>query len=68
MRCVVNISLPSSLSAVVKKEVKRGKYASTSEYFRTLVRNQELARELEKSSKEFAAGKGGVLRSLRDLR
>lgn len=53
---------------MVEKEVRKGKFASTSEYFRHLLRTQELVRELEKSRKEFEAGKGKILRSLKDLR
>ena len=68
MRSIINISLPPEMVRDVKKEVKAGKFASVSEYFRHLLRSNELARELEEAEKEFQAGKGKVLRSLKDLR
>jgi len=68
MRNIINISLPRELRAVVEKEVKKGKFASTSEYIRHLVRTQALAKEFEKQRKHFEAGKGKVLRSFKDLR
>lgn len=68
MRQIINISLPEQMAKMVEKEVKRGKFASTSEYIRYLLRTQGLADELEKSKKEFEDGKGKVLRSLKDLR
>lgn len=68
MRNIINISLPEAMAKAVEREVRRGKFASTSEYFRHLLRTHELADELEKSRKEFEFGKGKVLRSLKDLR
>jgi Arc/MetJ-type ribon-helix-helix transcriptional regulator len=71
MRDIINISLPKSLSNEVKKEVKKGSFASTSEFFRHLLRvwkEESLYRELEKSRKEFSQGKAKKLRSLKDLR
>jgi len=71
MRNIVNISLPKTLNKVVEKEVKEGGYASKSEFFRFLLRlwkEKELARELSEDKKEFEAGKGKMLKSLRDLR
>ena len=68
MRSIINISLPPQMAKKVEKEVKKGKFASTSEYFRHLLRTNELVKELEKSRREFEAGKGRVLRSLKDLR
>lgn len=53
---------------MVERGVKRGKFASTSEYIRYLIRSRELVEELEKSQREFEAGKGIVLHSLKDLR
>lgn len=55
----------------VKREVKSKGYASTSEFFRYLLRawkEEKLAQELSESRKEFSAGKGKLLRSLKDLR
>lgn len=71
MRSVINISLPKDLEKVVLREVKRGKFASKSEYVRYLLRLAEedrILKDIKQSEKEFAAGKGRVLRSLKDLR
>jgi len=72
MRNIINISLPAEMVKIVKQEVKRGKYASVSEFFRTLLRDYEeeskLLAELEAIDREFEAGKSKVLHSLRDLR
>ena len=71
MRNIVNISLPRTLNKMVEEEVKRGEYASKSEFFRYLLRlwkEKELARELNGDRKEFETGKGKILKSLRDLR
>jgi len=71
MREVINISLPTTMVKTVKKEVKAGEYASTSEFFRALLRDwqeRKLLNELKESEAEFKAGKGMILRSLKDLR
>ena len=71
MRNVVNISLPEKMVKVIKKEVKAGGYASVSEFFRYLIREwntNKLAEELKKDRLRFEAGKGKVLKSLKDLR
>ncbi|MEK7451568.1 MAG: ribbon-helix-helix domain-containing protein [Patescibacteria group bacterium] len=71
MRNIVNISLPKELNKEVEKAVKSGRYASKSEFFRDLIRlwqEQKLLDEIMESEKEFAEGKGKVLRSLKDLR
>lgn len=72
MRNIINISLPTEMVKIVKQEVKKGHYASVSEFFRTLLRDYEeeskLLAELEEIDREFEAGKGKVLHSLRDLR
>ncbi|NOY35424.1 MAG: ribbon-helix-helix protein, CopG family [bacterium] len=71
MRSVINISLPKSMAREVEKEVKTGKFASKSEFFRSLLRlweEEKLLRAIRESEREFAQGKGKVLRSLRDLR
>jgi Arc/MetJ-type ribon-helix-helix transcriptional regulator len=70
MRAVVNISLPKKTVSFVKKEAKRRKYASVSEFVRGLIRDYEeqlIFEELEKSRQEFREGKGKVLKSLKDL-
>ena len=71
MRSIINISLPASLAAQVKKEVKAGHFASTSEFFRHVLRlwnEEKVLREVRQSRKEFAQGKGKVLKSFKDLR
>ena len=60
--------MPEELARQVQKEVRMGNYASTSEFFRHLLRIHRLAEELKISRREFEAGKGKVLHSLRDLR
>jgi len=71
MRSVINISLPASLAAEVKKEVKEGHFASTSEFFRHLLRlwnTERLARSLEKAQKDWKKGRNWKeLSSLSDL-
>ncbi len=71
MRSILNISLPASLAGEVKKEVKEGKFASTSEFFRHLLRlwnTEKLYRDLQKSEKDFKEGKNWRrLNSLKDL-
>lgn len=71
MREVINISLPATMAKTVKKAVKTGSYASTSEFFRDLLRGwqeSKLLEELNESRAEIAAGKGKVLKSFKDLR
>ena len=67
MRNIINISLPKEMAKMVEKEVRRGSFASTSEYIRYLIRMNELASDIEQSRKEFAEGNGKLLRSLKDL-
>jgi Arc/MetJ-type ribon-helix-helix transcriptional regulator len=70
MRNIINISLPVELTKVVKKEVKTGNYASVSEYFRHLLRTNQLAKELDKAKRDFTQGKKNwkILKSLEDLK
>ena len=71
MRNIMTISLPLPLTHVVEKEVKRGNYASKSEFFRYLLRQWmegKLSYELEGSRKEIQQGKGKLLKSLTDLK
>ena len=71
MRSIVNLSLPAETVKMIKREVKKNKYISVSEFFRALLREYEeedkLLTELEGIDKEFDAGKGKVFKSLRDL-
>lgn len=71
MRSIINISLPEELNKAVEKEMRKGKFASKSEFFRNLLRLWEegkLAEELEISHREIKSGKGRLLHSLVDLR
>lgn len=71
MRNVINISLPAQLTSVVEKEVKVGRFASKSEFFRALLRmwiEGRLAGELQESRQELESGQGKLLKSLKDLR
>ena len=71
MRAVLNISLPQPLARVVEENVESGRYASKSEFFRSILRmwmEIQLAKDVEESRKELAKGKGKVLKSLKDLR
>lgn len=71
MRQIINISLPKELNKTVEEIIKKEKYATKSEFFRDLLRMRiegKIVRELAESRKELAAGKGKVLKSLKDLR
>lgn len=71
MRTIVNISLPSEMSLVVDQMVASGRFASKSEFIRSLLRDwmeTGLYGELEESRRELASGKGKLLKSLKDLR
>jgi Arc/MetJ-type ribon-helix-helix transcriptional regulator len=71
MRNIISISLPLPLTNAVDKEVKRGNYASKSEFFRYLLRQwmeEKTSHELDQSRKELQQGKGKILKSLEDLR
>jgi len=71
MRNIFNISLPQELASLVEKHVASGKYATKSEFFRHLLRmwlEGKLLQELNESRKELMAGRGKILKSLRDLR
>ncbi|OGU52714.1 MAG: hypothetical protein A2006_13530 [Ignavibacteria bacterium GWC2_35_8] len=59
------------MAKTVKTAVKTGNYASTSEFFRHLLRDWQegkLLAELNESRMEIASGKGKVLSSLKALR
>lgn len=71
MRNVINISLPREMVKMVKEEVKKGKYASVSEFFRALLREHEenmILRDVEISRKEIKEGKGKILKSFKELK
>jgi len=70
MRNIINVSLPEAMVKEVKLEVKKGKYASTSEFFRHLIRlwnTHKLGNELQKDRAEFEMHKGKLLGSLKKL-
>ncbi len=71
MRDIINISLPQELAKTVEGQVASGKYATKSEFFRSLLRmwlEGRLLQELNESRKELLAGRGRILKSLKDLR
>jgi len=71
MREVINISLPKELSKTVEDIIKNEKYATKSEFFRDLLRMRiegRIVRELSESRKELSAGRGKLLKSLKNLR
>lgn len=71
MRNIINISLPEATVKEIKKDIRIRKFASTSEFFRHVLRvwnTYKLAEELEESRKYFEKGEGRVLKSFRDLR
>lgn len=71
MRTITNISLPPQMATFVEQTIATGKYASKSEFFRSLLRplmDEWLTQEIEQSRHELASGKGKQLHSLRDLR
>jgi len=71
MRSIINISLSKDLATDLEKAVKKGKYSSKSEFLRGLIREkleeEDLLRRIRISEAEFKAGKGKLLRSLKDL-
>lgn len=71
MRSVINISLPKEMVKSIKSEVSSGQFASTSDFFRHLIRlwnTEQLAKDLKRRQSDVKAGKWKVLRSLRDLK
>ena len=71
MREIINISLPKELNKKVEELMKKGRYATKSEFFRDLLRMRiegKILRELAESRKELVSGKGKLLRSLKDLK
>ena len=71
MREVINISLPKELNKAVEEIIEKEKYATKSEFFRDLLRMRlegKILRELAESRKELSAGKGKLLKPLKNLR
>lgn len=70
MRQIMNISLPQETVKLIKMEVKKGGFVSVSEFMRHLIRlwnAEQLVADVKQSKKEFARGKGKVLKSLKDI-
>jgi putative addiction module CopG family antidote len=70
MRTTINISMPPAVKKNIDRMIKEEEYASVSELFRDALRaleEDQLIRSIEQSEREFASGKGKVLRSLKDL-
>ena len=70
MRTTINISMPPGQKKNVDRMIKDYQYTSASAFFRDAVRALEevkLIQDIAESEKEFAAGKGKKLRSLKDL-
>lgn len=71
MRNIINISLPEKMVKAIEDGIKRGHFASRSEFFRMLLRlwmEGKLLQELEESHQELKKGRGKLLKSLKDLR
>jgi len=71
MRDVINISMPAEMVKNVNMEIKKGNFASKSEFFRHLLRmwnTQKLVQELKREQKEFRKGNYKILHSLRNLK
>ena len=71
MRAILNISLPQQMVQVVDDNVKSGRFATKSEFFRHLLREWQeniLLRELSQSQNEYKSGKAKILKSLKYLR
>lgn len=71
MRNIINISVPAILKNEIEREAKASGYVSVSEFFRAVMRERKmnlLLQEIEESRREILAGKGKVLRSLKDFR
>ena len=70
MRTILNISIPVETAAEAKQATREGGFASVSEYFRHLHREEKrrkLVEELDAQRKQFESGKGKWLTSLKDL-
>jgi len=62
--------MPSAQKKNVDRMIKDYNYASASEFFRDAIRaleDDKLIKDIMESEREFAAGKGKRLRSLKDL-
>lgn len=67
----MNISVSPKLKKAIEAAVRKGGYTSKSEFLRDIFRaweEQQILKDIRQSKKEFASGKGIVLKSLKDLR
>lgn len=63
--------MPAEMVKDVNMEIKKGNFASKSEFFRHLLRmwnTQKLAEELKREQREFRKGNYKVLHSLKNLK
>ena len=63
--------MPAEMVKDVNMEIKKGNFASKSEFFRHLLRmwnTQKLAEELKREQREFRKGNYEVLHSLKNLK
>jgi len=70
MRQILNISLPIEMVQEIKREVKKQKFSSVSEFIRATIRayNHEIGwRRIQRSEKDFAEGRYHELKSFKDL-
>lgn len=72
MREIINISVTRDLNRAIDDLVKKGNYSTKSEFIRDIIRDKiaeaDLDYQIKKSKEEFKAGKGKILKSLKDLR
>ena len=71
MRQIINISLPESMAEYVNKAVKKGKFASKSEFFRHLIREQsqdDAVNEVLQSHRQMKNDQKILLRSFKELK
>lgn len=71
MRQIINISLPESMAKYVNNAVKKGQFASKSEYFRHLIRERfedEAVNQVLESHRQMKKGKKILLKSFKDLK
>ena len=66
----MNVSLPATVKKEIELAVKKGGYATKSEFIRDLMRfwkEQQLYKKLRVSRKQIKVGRGKTLRSLKSL-
>ncbi len=71
MRSIINISVPTVVKKEIETAVRKGGYATKSEFIRDLMRlwkERQLFESLQESRRDIALGKGKLLRSLKSLR